>query len=65
MKKLIAKVMRFLHRMIAFFLMRFWTQCPHCKNYFGGHQKHALHQVIKGKHYRYLCRHCSHLADKQ
>lgn len=60
--------MRILHRVIAFLLRRFWTQCPRCLQMFGGHEKHT-HQLKdpnqhgKQVHYRIVCGHCSKLLS--
>ncbi len=50
--------MRFIHRVIALLMLKFWTPCPCCGVHFGGHEKYAQFVALNGKSYRYACWKC-------
>lgn len=50
-------MIKLFHRFLALIFRKFWTYCPKCLHYFGGHQKH-YHHVKLDKHYRYVCHKC-------
>lgn len=58
---------RFWTKLKAKLTRNFWTHCPHCGHWFGGHEEYGtgvdlLNHAGHREHYRYVCPKCAPLA---
>lgn len=56
---------RWVHRIYAFFLGRFWLPCPLCGRHFGGHEISNVSLMVDWSEGEGVCRNCAGEAQRR